>query len=408
MVNTYDVRGGAARSALRIFHALRSQDVDVNLLVQNKSSDDPAIIGPESLIGKGAAALRPYADFAITFPWHKKRIPFFPAYLPGNFISKVKRIRPDIIHLNWISGGFIQLESLAELDIPIIWTLHDMWAFTGGCHYSHECVRYLENCGKCPILKSRRENDPSRWIFNRKKKTYPAIKELLFLTPSHWLAECARSSALLSGFPVKVFPNSLDTGVFYPEDRSKARAELALPSEKKIVLFGALDATRNRLKGFRELSTALDLIENKQDIELAVFGSAEKGSSTLQGYPVRYFGYVNDDNLLRHLYSSADVMVVPSIQEVFGQTATEAMACGTPVVAFGETGLADIVVHKTNGYLAEPFDPHDLARGISWCLEDDRRNNDLSKEAVETVKEKFDISSNIHHLISIYKEIIDK
>jgi glycosyltransferase involved in cell wall biosynthesis len=209
---------------------------------------------------------------------------------------------------------------------------------------------------------------------------------------------------LLSGFPVTVFPNSLDMKVFYPEPQEGSRIKLGLAAAKKIILFGALDATRNRLKGFDELSRALQCIQDKSSIELAVFGSPEKGKSTLFGFPVSYFGHISDDSLLRSLYSAADIMVVPSIQEVFGQTATEAMACGTPVVAFGATGLLDIVSHKVNGYLARPYDPEDLARGMTWCMEDPERNSVLSAKAVETVKSRFDISKNILKLIAIYNQ----
>lgn len=405
MVNTYDIRGGAARSALRVYQALKSQQVDVKLMVQNKWGDDDNILAPSGKFNKMTAELRPYLDFAITFPWHRRRIPFFPAYLPGNFIRRVEKIKPDLIHLNWITGGFVRLESLAELSIPIVWTLHDMWAFTGGCHYAEECTRYEKACGACPILKSSQEHDMSRWIFSRKMKTYRKIKNLTVITPSHWLAGCVRRSPLLGSFPVEVIPNSLDTGAFFPEDKALARNHFGFTAGKKIILFGALDATKNRLKGFAELYEALQLVPDKENIELAVFGSAKQETTSLPGFSVRYLGHIDDDGELRKLYSAADVMIVPSIQEVFGQTATESMACGTPVVAFGATGLLDIVDHKVNGYLAEPFKPEDLSRGILWCIENPERYSQLSAASVETVNSKFDMSKNVQRFISLYKRL---
>jgi glycosyltransferase involved in cell wall biosynthesis len=405
MVNTYDIRGGAARSTLRVYQALKSQQVDVQLMVQNKWGDDDDILGPTGWFNKMAAEVRPYLDFAIAFPWLRRRIPFFPAYLPGNFIQRVEKIKPDLIHLNWITGGFVRLESLAELDVPLVWTLHDMWAFTGGCHYAEECTRYTIACGACPILKSRNEHDLSRWIFGRKMDTFSKMKDLTIIAPSHWLAACVRKSMLLGRFRVEVIPNSLDTGIFYPEDKASSRAHFGFAADRKIILFGALDATKNRLKGFTELSEALLHIPNKKDFELAVFGSAKQETTSLPGYSARYFGHITDDGELRKLYSGADVMLVPSIQEVFGQTATEAMACGTPVVSFGATGLLDIVRHKVNGYLAEPFNPKDLAAGIIWCLEDMDRNRQLSSTAVETVKSRFDMQKNIHQFIALYKRL---
>lgn len=403
MVNTYDVRGGAARSVFRMYREMQANNADISLMVQNKWGNDPGIIGPESFFGKISAEIRPYLDFSITYPWHRKRTTFFPAWLPGNFISRLRKIDPDLVHLNWITGGYVRIEDLARIERPVVWTLHDMWAFTGGCHYAETCTGYENDCGTCPVLRSNKEHDPSRWIFNRKMKTYRKIKNLTIITPSTWLAECVRKSPLLGQFPVEVVPNSLDTTVFFPEDKLRAREHFGLAPDKKIILFGAQDATRNKLKGFAQLSEALKKMPEKRDSILAVFGSQEKGIRELFGFPAHYFGYISGDSGLRKLYSAADVMVVPSIQEVFGQTATEAMACGTPVVAFGSTGLADIVDHKSNGYLARAFDPEDLARGIGWCLEDPERSLELSRNAVDTVFSKFNMKTNIRQISGIYE-----
>ncbi len=405
MVNTYDLRGGAARSALRVYSGLKNRGVDIHLLVQNKEGDDPEVLGPVGFGSGIFSRLRPYADFALTFPWHRQRVPFFTAWLPGNFLRRVQRLNPDLVHLNWISGGLLRVEELAKLDRPLVWTLHDMWAFTGGCHYAADCTNYRSGCGKCPILKSGRLNDPSRWAFRRKMKAYDRLSHLTLITPSRWLADCVRSSPLLGRFPVEVIPNSLDLKQFFPENKLEARKSFGFPADRRIILFGALDSTRNRLKGFAELSEALRIMEHKDGLMLAVFGAGSDASGEMHGFQVRYFRHISDDALLRRLYSAADVMVVPSIQEVFGQTATEAMACGTPVVAFGETGLADIVEHRVNGFLAEPFHPSSLAEGIAWCAASDERLQMLSGEAVRTVRSKFDLDRNIPRYITLYQNM---
>ncbi len=406
MVNTYDVRGGAARSALRVYSGLKAQGVDIRLMVQNKEGDDPEVLGPNGFGGRLIAKVRPYADFALTFPWHRQRTPFFTAWLPGNFLPRVRRYKPDLIHLNWISGGLLRIEDLAKLDIPVVWTLHDMWAFSGGCHYAADCMNYLSGCGKCPVLKSSRLSDPSRWAFQRKMEAYSRMKNLTLITPSRWLADRVGSSPLLGRFPVKVIPNSLDLKQFFPENKLEARNFFGFPADRKVILFGALDSTRNRLKGFAELSQALGLIREKKGLMLAVFGAGSDAAGVMHGFPVRYFRHISDDAILRRLYSAADVMVVPSIQEVFGQTATEAMACATPVVAFGNTGLADIVEHRVNGFLADPFEPSSLAEGIAWCAGSDERIQNLSGEAVKTVKSKFDLNLNVPRYSALYQDII--
>ena len=299
----------------------------------------------------------------------KKKILFSSSVLPSKSVLEViQEEAPDIVHLHWISKGFLQIKSLKEICKPIVWTLHDMWAFTGGCHTPVECTRYEQDCGACPILKSSREHDLSRQNFIRKRETYQKVKSLTIITPSKWLADCVQKSPLLSGFPVNVIPNLLDIDLFFPENKLIARKHFGIDPDRKIILFGALDATKNKLKGFVELSDALHLISDKKNIELAVFGSAKQETSSLSGFKVRYFGYISEDADLRRLYSAADVMVVPSSQEAFGQTASEAMACGTPVVAFRTTGLLDIVDHQVNGYLAEYKSAKDLSNGIKWCL----------------------------------------
>ena len=403
LVNTYDQRGGAAIATYRVFKGLQKTGITIQLLVQEKLSDETDIIGPPNLFSAWTSALRPYLDFFIPFLSLRKRKPFFPAILPGNIISKINRLDPDIVHLNWITGGFIKLESLAGINRPLIWTLHDMWAFTGGCHYTEGCHRYENSCGKCPVLNSSRERDLSSWIFNRKKETYSRIKNLTITTPSHWLADSVRKSELLKGFSTEVIPNGLDTTVFSPLEKISARKELSLDPEKKLILFGAIDATQNKLKGFKYLKEAIKKLSGDQ-IELMVFGDSRSSVTDYYGLKVNSFGYIDDNYKLRCLYSAADVMVVPSIQEVFGQTATEAMSCGTPVVAFRTTGLLDIIDHKQTGYLASLFDAEDLAKGIRWCIEDQQRNLLLSENARKKVLDKFDINK----IAEMYKDLYHK
>ena len=172
-VNTSDISGGAARAAYRIHKGLQgSGGINSRMLVQDKLSDDKTVIGPDSKIKKGFAKLRPTLDSAVKkmFAGGSKTI-FSPAWLPFSDIpSQIKSIAPDIIHLHWICGGMLRIEELKQINKPIIWTLHDMWAFTGGCHYSDGCDRFQQNCGNCPQLDRSGKNDLSRSILRRKKK----------------------------------------------------------------------------------------------------------------------------------------------------------------------------------------------------------------------------------------------
>ena len=285
-----------------------------------------------------------------------------------------------------------------------------MWPFTGGCHYDQECSRYRESCGQCPMLNSSKNWDLSRWIWWRKQKAWKDL-DFIVATPSHWLGDCAKASSLFCDLRVEVIPNGLDLSRFKPFDKRIARELLFLPQDKKLILFGAIDSTSDKRKGFQFLQPALQALANNErenEIELVVFGSSKPPNPPELSMKTHYLGHLPGDLSLGLLYAAADVMVAPSIQEAFGQTASEAMACGTPVVAFGTTGLLDIVDHKRTGYLAQPFDAEDLAKGIAWVLEDEERWQVLSRQSRQKVEDEFAIESVAQRYAELYKEVLER
>lgn len=201
-------------------------------------------------------------------------------------------------------------------------------------------------------------------------------------------------------------PNGLDTSLFITSGMESARKRLALETRKKIILFGAIRGTVTPYKGFGLLVQALRFLK-MNDIQLIVYGSSSAGPTDISGLDVRFFGHVSDHQVLIDLYSAADVVAVPSTQEVFGQAATEAMACSTPVVAFACTGLLDIVIHKETGYLAEPYNVEELANGIRWVLADDDRRRLLGNTARERAVTNFDSAVVVEKMTRLYQEAID-
>ncbi|MBM2838490.1 MAG: glycosyl transferase group 1 [Deltaproteobacteria bacterium] len=408
-LNTFDSGGGAAIAARRLNRGLHDIGVDSTMLVQLKTGDDRSVSGAPPIWRKGLAMSRPFLDDIplLLYP-ERKKITFSPATLPDRVFVRVREYDPDIVHLHWIAAGFVKIESLKKLKRPIIWTLHDSWAFTGGCHIPFDCTRYRDMCGACPTLGSTRENDLSRKIWQRKIKAWKGLN-LTVVTPSRWLADCARSSSLFNNVRIEVIPNGLDIQIFKPIDKKMARNILSLPQDKKLILFGAIDSTSDKNKGFHLLSPALQILSEtgwRDRAELIVFGSHEPENSTDFKMKVRYLGKLNDEISLAILYSAADLFVLPSIQESFGQTASEAMACGTPVVAFGSTGPLDIVNHQQNGYLAEPYEPDDLARGIAWAMEDGERWKALSMRAREKAEKEFELTLVARRYRKLYEEIL--
>ena len=406
LINTNDLRGGAARATWRLFEGLKTAGHDVNLLVQERRSNDPAVIQPTGPFSGFFNPIRPYIDFAIPFLLIRKRILFSTSMIPDKVAEAIDRINPDVVHLNWIAGGFIKIESLAKIDRPVIWTLHDLWAFTGGCHNTVDCKRYMQSCGSCPILHSSRENDLSRMVFLRKQKAFDSMKDLTVTTPSRWLAQRARESSLLKNTRVEIIPNGLDTTLYRPLDRQGSRRKLGLPEDKKLILFGAIRGVNNPIKGFELLVKALNGL-NPEKYELVVFGSDR--SEVVDNLKIKshFFGSISEEEKLVALYAAADVVAVPSYQEVFGQAASEAMACGVPVVAFAQSGLLDIVAHRQTGYLATPYKPEELAQGIEWIVADDERYRALCVAARIGAVEKFDSAVVARKMLQLYHQSIN-
>lgn len=371
IVSYSDLAGGAARGAYRLHECLRTAGVDSRMLVQRKVSDDDHVFERNGG-GRGAMPklLRRVSVQLEVLPlrWYAKRRPstvFTSAWVPSRLAGAINRMRPDIVHFHWVGWGMLRLEDLPKIRAPIVWTLHDMWAFTGGCHYDQECGKYEASCGACPMLGSHREHDLSRRTWQRKHRAYSAVRSLTVVGLSRWLADCAARSTLFGSRTVVNLPNPLDTGFFRPVDRMAARRKHGLPLDKKLILFGATDSTGDPRKGFDKLVAALARLD-PAEAELVVFG----GRRGLEQLPFRTHVIVDHipDADLVELYAAADVMVVPSLQENLAATIMEPLACGTPVVAFGIGGNVDMIEDGANGYIAKPFDVVDLAACIGRVL----------------------------------------
>ncbi len=404
-LSTSDLEGGAARAAYRLHRGLQSMGVTSQMLVRAKSSTDKTVIREKSLLTKLGP---PSSDLPLKLYRNRPRTWFATQWFPDVLVPRIKQLNPDIIHLHWICTGFLRIETLAQFNKPLVWTLHDMSPFTGGCHYSGDCDRYTHSCGACPQLNSNREWDLSRWIWRRKHQSWTDLN-LTIVSPSFWLAEVAKSSSIFNNYRVEVIPHGLDLDRYTPVDQHTARQLLRLPQDKKLVLFGVSPGTVGDLrKGFNLLQAALDKLSSsewKDQLELVVFGDSKPETPIDLGFKTHYLGQFHDDISLSLVYSAANLMVVPSIQEAFGQTASESLACGTPVVAFAATGLKDIIDHQQNGYLATPFDVDDLARGIAWVLDKSHQDQQLRLQSREQAEQKFSLQLQAHRYQSLYAEL---
>jgi glycosyltransferase involved in cell wall biosynthesis len=406
-LSTSDIDNGGARAAYRLHQGLDLLGCTSQMLVRAKFSHDNHVAAEKSLLTKLGP---PSSSLPLRFYPNQNSAMFSPQWLPDVLASKAREIDPDIINLHWICNGYLQIETLPKFKKPLVWTLHDLWPFTGGCSYNKECDKYQDACGDCPQLLSGKSQDLSRWIWQRKAKAWANLNLTIVATTS-WMADCARASSLFKHLRIETIPLGLDTHQYQPIEQQVARKLLNLPQHKQLVLFGAADATSDPRKGFKLLLAALQQLDNHewQDrLELVVFGASAPKQPIDLGFKTHYLGFMRDDLSLALAYSAADVTIVPSIQEAFGQTASESLACGTPVVAFNATGLKDIVDPQLNGYLAKAFDTEDLARGITWVLEDRDRHQKLQYHARDKALREFATEVQARRYLSLYQEVLSE
>lgn len=410
LINTL-ARGGAANATYRLTEGLRQQDVDAIMLVRDKVEPDANRVSVKtdiSLHHQLQFFVASKIDAYLTRQTHiDNHIAWSSNSISTPLASIINQYKADLVHLVWVSRGFLGISDVAKIQAPILWRLPDMWTITGGCHYSHGCDGFTHQCGFCPILHSNKEYDLSRRIWENKAKHWKNLK-IHFVAPSHWLAGEIQRSSLFHNQPVRVIPNGLDTQIFAPTDKLEARQKLKLPLDQKLILFGAVGGMKDKNKGSDLLIDALQQLPIKwrDKADLVIFGEKEPQNPPQINFNAHYLGHIDSLEKLALLYSVADVMLVPSRYEAFGQVASESLACGTPVVAFNATGLKDIIDHQQNGYLAQAYEPSDLAKGIQWILETDNYEQ-LSQHAREKAVNTFDSLQVAQQYKDTYQSILE-
>ncbi|OOQ58597.1 glycosyltransferase [Mucilaginibacter pedocola] len=414
LINTADAGGGAAEACMRLLKALQQQQVDATLVVQHKKRDNEAVYSIEK-----NAIDKAHANFNFFY----ERLPFialqardrsvrfaFSTANAGTDISNEPVIQQaDILHIHWTNSGFLSIKDLSKLVAlgkPIVWTLHDMWVFTGGCHYAGACNHFMNQCGNCYFLRNPADNDISHSGWLRKKQMPVNAPNISYVTCSNWLGEVAKQSCLLKNASIQAIPNPIDTELFSPKDKAAARTKRGIDINKKVILFGAANIA-DRRKGLSYLVDALQHLKSNSpfagDIEMVIFGKNKRFDTTTLPFPVHQLNIITSPEEMAEVYSLADVFVLPSVEDNLPNTVMEAMACGTPVVAFDTGGIPDMIEHQVNGYLATFKSAESLAAGVDYVLGE---NGALSIPAREKVLRDFNNQKVAGQYIGLYTSLL--
>ena len=417
--------GGAAMAARRLSRRLRKSGVESTFYYNRCDRDDVVQIGSKTealeqaqILPKDSAGglslfsgRREKKRLKEIYRLHNEHIATRPqgeetfsmARLPEESRLNWFQINSDVVHLHWISffADYPTFFRSIPEHVPLVWTLHDQNAFTGGCHYAGGCNGYEKGCGSCPQVTHSHSRDVSVDSFGAKKRAI-AGRNVHVVAPSKWMLDLARKSPI---WPKTASYHHIRLGFnlkkFYPVDREHARKQLGIRSDAFLIGFGA-DDVRSKRKGVGSLLAALDHLSTNEDVEGLVFGAGEV-QSTDEVKKIHQLGYVDSVDRQRLIYSAADVVVVPSSEDNQPQVGLEAMACGTPVVGFDTCGIPEMVLHEKTGLLAKPGDPLDLAAKISQVINNPMLRKQMGIEARKMMELNHDSEVQAARYIQLYE-----
>lgn len=406
--------GGASTAAYRLHKSLQAEGVDSKMLVMSKRRNDDSVVSPiQDFEGKQLwdALCSSWNFLAESYPQRPEGLEIFTDTTHLMSIEDCEEIKhADIVNMHWVTG-LIDYETLPEVlkDKVVVWTLHDMNPFTGGCHYSEDCINYKAKCSICPQLGSVGKADISQEIWEKKRKCYEKL-DIQIVSPSKWLASCAAESELFSRYTVENIPYGSAEHIYTKLNPDTIRDNFNIKENDFFVLFGAQSQTVTR-KGFTYFIDMLNKLDGMgvDNIVVGIFGWSSESVEKLIPYRVIRFGSVGDEKKLALIYSMANAYVIPTLEDNLPNTVLEAMACGIPVVGFNTGGVPDMIIHKKTGWLAPVKDSEQLAAGIRWLKEMDHEKRDrISYNCRSVIRKNFSMKKQAKTYIDLYKRLLSK
>ena len=396
--------------SVRLLKALEQKEQYYVEMLAKKSTCEKAKIIKPSFIDRFITYRFIKYYFKFKF-WnkYKKRKPLpwtFNLMVKNHLKNKIIK-KYDIIHLDWIANGTVNLNKLKKIHKPVIWTLHDVWPLTGGCHCNLGCDKWISGCGKCPQLNSNNSKDISSKFWKQKERAFNAIPDLTIITPSNWLEKMAKKSSFFKDRSIYKIPNCLNTELFKPKDKNISRRNFKIPINTYVIIFGAANPVKNLYKGFDLLLEILQKLKNKskENFHLVIFGTFQAEMKNYHfPFPYTCLNEIKSESKLADAYNCADIFTGPSRQDNFPSTFLEAGSCGLPCVGFEIGGIPEIIDHKKTGYIAKPFDTDDFTNGILWILENEERYNEIKYNAREKIIKNYSQDIVMEKYIQVYNE----
>ncbi|MEX0967889.1 MAG: glycosyltransferase [Bacteroidia bacterium] len=418
LINATDFGSGAANACYRLMASLNSAGASAKMIVQKQKGPPHPHIIPilKKRWQKFPYLLRHLGQKQALKPYQVERAHGFslssgnPSLMNHPFLKEA-----DIINLHFPNDFFVsvaQIKKLSELKKPFFITLHDMWLFTGGCHYSMGCDKYVAHCKSCPALNSSIEKDLSYRLFEKKLNYFEHLS-CHIITPSQWLQSRALESRLFSDTPVSLARYGLDLSLFKSESKEECQRYFNIePDENKVdILFGGVNSVDDKRKGIEYLLDALEEVirtrpELSKKIRLLIFGveSADlKLASTLE---IKFLGKIYDEKLIPKCYNACDIFILPSLEDNLPNTIIEAMACGIPIIAFDVGGIPEMIVDRITGHLVKPRDKIDLAVKIISLTENSARKQ-MGEKAREKATNMFSYEKCASSHLSLFQKALD-
>ena len=404
-LSTYQGNGGAGRAAYALHRAMVDSGLNSRMRVGVRETADPTVESG----GRKRLAASSVLDRRI---WSLQKSPNTTWRSVARFgcvsAQELNSDPCDIVHLHWVTDGFLSIEEIGKIQKPVVWTMHDMWPFTGTEHYTEDSVSARWRLGYSKEHRPADERGPDidRYTYLRKHRNWETPLNLVPV--SSWLGTLASESALTPSWPIRVIPNVMNTSDFTPFNREEARAQLGISSDTPLVVFIASAGIDDERKGWDLLHGAMQFVTKEiPDAGVLVIGPVtEEQRARDFGFPVLWAGELNGNQAINLAIAAGDVSAVPSKADNLPLTALEAQACGRAVVAFSIGGLPDIVDHHVTGHVAQAFDVADFAAGIIKALEDARAENHWGTAARERALRLWSPQAVVPAYLDLYEELL--